>query len=306
MGSMWEARVLTPSPSVTASAVTRQATSIDDHAWHPPLLDFQRIRLSRIATAPAVVAAGPAGRHGGRWIMPRRSTGIEGLDLRIGGGIDSGSRNILYGPPGTGKTVFAMQFLWQGLQEGETVAFDVMDKPFPRLRSYFQSFGWDIGPFEEKGQFIGIQAFPHFEPYERDSQVRYFSLTDFEEMKRLDAMITESGVTRFAAGDFCEHVFSLMEPGYLDQVEDWTINWCHHDDIVNIDIMTEATERDMAVQRAVDLDLNKAHNIFRFRLNEEACRRELRIMKMEGCDHPLDWMPFDITAKGILLRPGRR
>jgi len=64
--------------------------------------------------------------------MMKFKTGIEGLDESIGGGIEPGSRNILYGPPGVGKTVFAMQFLWQGLREGETVAFDVMDKPFPR------------------------------------------------------------------------------------------------------------------------------------------------------------------------------
>jgi len=62
--------------------------------------------------------------------MAKLKTGIKGFDDLIGGGIESGSRNILYGAPGTGKTVFAMQFLWQGLCEGETVAYDVMDKPF--------------------------------------------------------------------------------------------------------------------------------------------------------------------------------
>jgi len=42
--------------------------------------------------------------------MAKLKTGIKGLDELIGGGIESGSRDILYGPPGTGKTVFAMQF----------------------------------------------------------------------------------------------------------------------------------------------------------------------------------------------------
>jgi circadian clock protein KaiC len=79
--------------------------------------------------------------------MKRLATGIDRLDDLIDGGIEAGSRNILYGPVGTGKTVFAMQFLWQGLQNGETVAFDVMDKPFPRQMSYFKSFGWDIEPY---------------------------------------------------------------------------------------------------------------------------------------------------------------
>lgn len=232
--------------------------------------------------------------------MVKLKTGIIELD-RLIGGIESGSRNILYGHPGTGKTVFAMQFLWQGLQEGETVAFDVMDKPFPRLRTYFKSFGWDIEPYEKTGEFIAIQAFPHFEPYPKDPKVVYFSLDDFEEMKRIDKLLSEKHVTRFAAGDFSEHLFSLFELKYMDPVEDWTINWCHFDNIVNIDIMTAATQKDVVTQRAVDLDLNKAHNIFSFRFNEKTCQRELRIVKIEGCEHPLKWIPFNITSRGIEL-----
>lgn len=231
--------------------------------------------------------------------MTKLRTGIKGFDELIGGGIESGSRNILYGPLGTGKTVLAMQFLWQGLQEGETVAYDVMDKPFPRLIAYFTSFGWNIEPYIDKGKFIAIQVFPHVEPYPKDPRVIYFNLDDFEEMKRIDGLISEQNVTRFAAGDFSEQLFSLYELKYMEPVEDWTINWCHYDDIVNIDIMTAATQKDLATQRATDLDLNKAHNILLFRLNEEKWRRELRIVKMEGCHHPLDWLPFKITSKGL-------
>lgn len=236
--------------------------------------------------------------------MVKLKTGIKGFDELIGGGIESGSRNILYGLPGTGKTVFAMEFLWQGLKEGETVAFDVMDKPFPRLRAYFKSFGWDIEPYEARKKFISIQAFPHFEPYPKDPRVIYFSLEDFEEMKRIDKVLSESHTTRFAAGDFSEHLFSLLELKYMDPVEDWTINWCHFDNIVNIDIMTAATQKDVNTQRAVDLDLNKAHNIFFFRFNEKTFQRELRIVKMEGCAHPLEWLPFKITKNGVeMLKP---
>ncbi|MEM2099511.1 MAG: ATPase domain-containing protein, partial [Candidatus Bathyarchaeia archaeon] len=233
--------------------------------------------------------------------MGKLNTGIVGLDELIGGGIESGSRNILYGPPGTGKTVFAMQFLWHGLQQGEAVAYDVMDKPFPRLIAYFKSFGWDIEPYIDKDKFIAVQAFPHFDPYPRDPRVCYFNLADFDEMKRIDKLISDAQVTRFAAGDFSEQLFALYDLKYMEPVEDWTINWSHYDDIVNIDVMTAATQKDLATQRATDLDLNKAHNIFFFRFNEATLQRELRIVKMEGCEHPLGWIPFRITGKGIEL-----
>jgi circadian clock protein KaiC len=232
--------------------------------------------------------------------MPKLKTGISELDHLIGG-IESGSRTILSGPPGSGKTVFAMQFLWQGLLSGETVSFDVMDKPFPRLRSYFKSFGWDIAPYEAKKQFISIQAFPHFEPYPRDSNVVYFDLEDFEEMKRIDRLLSDSKVTRFAAGDFSEHMFALYELKYMLPVEHWTINWCHFDNIANIDIMTAATQKDSATQRATDLDFNTAHNLIFFRFNESTVQREMRLVKLEGCHHPLEWLPFTITNKGIQM-----
>jgi KaiC/GvpD/RAD55 family RecA-like ATPase len=233
--------------------------------------------------------------------LTKLKTGITGLDELIGGGIESGSRNILYGRPGTGKTVFAMQFLWQGLQDGEAVAYDVMDKPFPRLRSYFSSFGWNIEQYKAQGKFIAIQAFPHFEPYPRDPEVLYFSLDSFDEMKRIDRLLSDKKVKRFAAGDFSEQLFSIYNLKYMEPVEDWTINWCHYDDIVNIDIMTAATKKEVTTQQATDLDLNKAHNIFLFRLNKKTLQRELRIVKMEGTGHPLEWLPFQISKEGIQL-----
>jgi len=230
--------------------------------------------------------------------MVRLKTGIKAFDQLVGG-IESGSRTILYGPLGTGKTVFAMQFLWQGLLQDESVSFDVLDKPFPRLRQYFRSFGWDIESYEAKKKFISIQAFPHFDPYPKDSKVIYFSLDDFEEMKRIDKIISDHHVTRFACGDFSEQMFALYELKYMLPVEHWTINWSHYDKIANMDIMTAATQKDMPTQRATDLDFNTAHNIIFFRLNRKTIQREMRIVKMEGTEHPLEWLPFRITSKGI-------
>jgi hypothetical protein len=120
-------------------------------------------------------------------------------------------------------------------------------------------------------------------------------------MKRIDRLLSDSKVTRFAAGDFSEHMFALYELKYMLPVEHWTINWCHFDNIANVDIMTEATQKDPATQRATDLDFNTAHNLIFFRFNERTVQREMRLVKLEGCHHPLEWLPFKITDKGIQM-----
>ncbi len=235
-------------------------------------------------------------------LMELQKTGIKELDELIGG-IPRGSRNLLYGPPGTGKTVFAMQFLWEGLQNGETVSFDVFDRPWTHMRRYFQSFGWDIEPYEKKGQFIPIQAFPHYKEYPRDPYVRYFSLADFDEMQRIDLELSEKGVSRFVAGDNFEHIFTQLNEEQWMNIEHWTINWCHYDNMTNIDIMTQAKQKDPVTNRLMDFTFSLAHNIFLFRVVEVNghFQRQLRIAKMEGVSHPLDWISFEITANGIKL-----
>lgn len=57
----------------------------------------------------------------------------------------------------------------------------------------------------------------------------------------------------------------------------------------------------MKIVEATELDLTVAHNIIEFRLNKETWTREMRIVKMKGISHSLEWMPFKVTKNGITL-----
>ena len=76
--------------------------------------------------------------------VDRIPTGIEGLDPLIGGGFLPGKLYIVLGGAGTGKTVFALQYLNQGLEQGEGgIYVTTMIKP-DDLIAYGDSFGWDF------------------------------------------------------------------------------------------------------------------------------------------------------------------
>ena len=49
---------------------------------------------------------------------PRASTGVEGLDEILGGGLTRNRVYLLEGTPGTGKTTFALRFLLEGARRG--------------------------------------------------------------------------------------------------------------------------------------------------------------------------------------------
>ena len=76
--------------------------------------------------------------------LPRISTGSVGLDNILGGGFD-GNRLYLYeGRPGTGKTTIALQFLLEGIRQGERVLYITLSETQQELRLVAQRHGWTL------------------------------------------------------------------------------------------------------------------------------------------------------------------
>ena len=55
--------------------------------------------------------------------IKRISTGVENLDKLSGDGFIEKSITLVAGGAGSGKTILAMQFLWEGLKEGDACLY---------------------------------------------------------------------------------------------------------------------------------------------------------------------------------------
>ncbi len=75
----------------------------------------------------------------------RVSTGIEGVDKMLHGGLIPGRPYVVQGPFGSGKTTFCIQFLQQGVRQGERALFVAIDEPPAELRENVRFLGWDVG-----------------------------------------------------------------------------------------------------------------------------------------------------------------
>jgi circadian clock protein KaiC len=76
--------------------------------------------------------------------LPRISTGSVGLDNILGGGFDPNRLYLYEGRPGTGKTTIALQFLLEGIRQGERVLYITLSETQRELRLVVHRHGWSL------------------------------------------------------------------------------------------------------------------------------------------------------------------
>jgi circadian clock protein KaiC len=78
----------------------------------------------------------------------RVSTGIEGLDALLMGGLTANRMYLVEGKPGTGKTTMAMQFLLDGQHRGEATLYVTLSETTAELLAVAASHGWSFDGIE--------------------------------------------------------------------------------------------------------------------------------------------------------------
>ncbi|MEM7826579.1 MAG: ATPase domain-containing protein, partial [Candidatus Aenigmatarchaeota archaeon] len=91
--------------------------------------------------------------------IERVKTGIPGFDELVYGGIPKRNIVLLSGGPGTGKSIFAQQFLFNGLLQKESGILVTLEEHPVQLRRNMLTFGWDVKSYEENNMFAIVDAF---------------------------------------------------------------------------------------------------------------------------------------------------
>jgi circadian clock protein KaiC len=73
--------------------------------------------------------------------LRRISTGVQGLDLMLKGGLMAGRPYTVIGGPGSGKSILGWQFLREGQRNGESTLYITLDEPYYEIRANMEAIG---------------------------------------------------------------------------------------------------------------------------------------------------------------------
>jgi circadian clock protein KaiC len=90
----------------------------------------------------------------------RLSTGVEGLDALLNGGIPAGDSALLAGPSGSGKTVLGTHFVVEGVRQGEKAVIAVFEEDPEAYLVRAATLGMDLRSTVERGDLRIIYLRP--------------------------------------------------------------------------------------------------------------------------------------------------
>ena len=234
------------------------------------------------------------------WTLEKVDAGIEGFDIISEGGIPKRRATLIAGTAGSGKTIFACQFLVQGIRDGEPGVFITFEDPAEAVRQNVRAFGWDVPEWEEKGLWTFIDASPH--TGSETVVVGDYDLGGL--LARIERAVQGSGATRVAF-DSLNALFSLYEDHRGLRQEIFRITRRLKELGVTA-VLTAERKADYGDLTRHGIEEFVADNvvILRHALDDEKRRRTIEILKFRGTPHQAGEFPFTIASgRGIIIIP---
>lgn len=236
-------------------------------------------------------------------------TGIQGFDELINGGLPRGYGYTVMGGPGSGKTIFATQFIYNGITKyGENGVYVSFDESLRSLRKTASNLGMDITNLEKKRQLIIVDASPI-----RVEAGKYAAKTDtFLGLPNFDVDTLMRAVTKAAERVDAKRIVVDCISSLLVQYRDpfvvrretlSLISSLSQNEQHTSLFLSEVNEPEALSQLNVEAFLTNGVIILHNIKHREEKIRAIEILKMRGVDHSNKLHPFKITDNGIVIYP---
>ena len=222
----------------------------------------------------------------------RVSSGVDGFDAVVDGGLPDGRLYVICGPPGSGKTTFSAQFLAAGAAADDRCLFLSMHESREDIRRDMSGYSFGFEEALDSGRLTFLDAFS-------DEGKRFFGMPG----DRRDLTSVTNRITSFVDSRSVDRVVidSTMLLRYLlDDGDDTIIRF------LSSLKRCEATTfliSEMTDPSAYADEHYLAHGVVFFHnyMDDGAMRRGVQVVKMRGTDVDTDIHDLSFTDAGVAV-----
>lgn len=227
------------------------------------------------------------------------STGNEGLDAILSGGLPANRLYLIDGAPGSGKTTLSLQFLREGARRGERGLYVTLSETYEELAVVARSHGWSLDDFDvfEFGSALEVlgeerqQSILH--PWELElSETVKLIQREVERVQPRRVVFDSLSEMRLLAQDSLRYRRQVLALKQFFAGRDITV--------LLVDDMT-------GTENGRDSHLHSlCHGVItleRLTLEFGAARRRLQVQKLRGMDFTAGYHDFTIRPGGLEIFP---
>jgi circadian clock protein KaiC len=216
------------------------------------------------------------------------SSGIEGLDRLLGGGIDRGTSTIFMGPAGTGKSTLATSFALAAADRGERVLFFTFDETLRTLLNR----ATDLNP--------GVNA--HVKDHRiRVEQIDPAEISPGELANKVQVAVQQENVKMVIIDSLNGFLHAMPDQRHLLLQLHELLAFLNQQGIATILVLTQ---QGLIGQMQTPLDLTYLADtvlLLRYFEHDGAVRQAVSVMKKRSGNHEKKIREFTITKDGIQI-----
>ncbi len=218
----------------------------------------------------------------------RISTGNAVLDEMLYGGLIRGSSTLVSAATGTGKTVMCLQFLWDGLQNGDAGLYIGFEESRDQVVRNAKVFGWDLEKYEKSG-LLTMRCIHADEKLCDEHLVEICRLLSAKKIRRcvVDSLSSMSiGLSQDDFSSFSRRINSCLKVHGATSLLTVTTNA-----LTGLSVLSEAQ-----ISTSTDNILS-----LRYFEVEGTLGSVLNIVKQRGSGHSKDLRRYEITSSGFVI-----